>query len=183
MGAYLGKVYLASSFALIPRVIELANILESHGHRITIKWWEKSKLNVHDEHDTWSPEKYFTDPETVENCRKVFERDFNGVEQCDLFILVAGNTPQKFNGANIELGIALALGKTCMAIGNLENCALYYPVFKYKDIRGLINGIRQVTFLDEDFDDYSPNDFDPSPDCIESDTYYDDEDRDIEKRG
>ena len=27
-----------------------------------------------------------------------------------------------------------------------------------------------------------PDDFDPTPDCIDSDSYYDDEDRDITKR-
>ena len=35
------KVYLASSFALIPRVETVASILERRGHEITCKWWSR----------------------------------------------------------------------------------------------------------------------------------------------
>jgi hypothetical protein len=166
---YLGKVYLASSFALIPRVIEVSNALEEHGHKITVKWWSYDNINIHGEKDdNLHPENFYQHPA----CPNIFNRDFDGIKKCDLFILIAGNTPQKFNGANIELGIALAMDKTCMSIGMLENCALYYPVRKYKDIRELLHGICQLTFPDEDLDDYSPDDFDPSPDCLEDEINY-----------
>jgi hypothetical protein len=176
MGAYLGKVYLASSFALIPKVIEVAESLESHGHLITVKWWGKDNINLHNEKDDnlhW--ENFYGHPE----CKKIFNRDFEGIKQCHLFVLVAGDTPQKFNGANIELGIALALGKTCCSVGKLENCVLYYPLFKFDTIKDLTHWICQQMFPNcEDELEFGYDDFDPSPD----DYRYDDEDRDITKR-
>lgn len=172
MGKYLGKVYLASSFSLIPKVIEVANALESHGHLITVKWWDKDNINIHREKDdNLHPENFYGHPA----CRKIFNRDFEGIRQCYLFILVCGDTPQKFNGANIELGIALALGKTCCAIGKLENCAMYYPILKFETVKDLNRYIYQELFPDED-DDFESNEFDhePSPeiDCPEDEYRY-----------
>ena len=59
----------------------------------------------------------------------IFRRDYEGVLKADAFVLVADDvTPRKFNGANIELGIAIASHKPVYSLGVLENSALYFPL-------------------------------------------------------
>jgi len=115
------KVYLASSFELIKYVQDINHALETHGHKVTVQWWHKDfKKAVQKPENEW-----YEDREVQEISR----RNFSGIEEADCLILVAHPTePRKFNGANIELGYALALKKPCLALGKLERSAMYVPV-------------------------------------------------------
>jgi nucleoside 2-deoxyribosyltransferase len=165
------KIYLASSFQNIPRVIAVSAELESHGNKITTKWWAQDNINIHSEKDdNLNPEKFYQHPA----CKKIFERDLNGIKECQIFILVAGDIPAKFNGANIELGIAFQLNKALFSIGKLENCALYHPVIKCENIKELNKKIYEWCIYpaidDSDDQDYEP--FDDYPDCIDDEAMY-----------
>lgn len=140
------KIYLASSFSLIPNIESIANCLEEEGHEITVKWWKR--LQLKQEFAKLSPEEFYAHPE----CKFAFERDYLGIEQADALVFVADETPRRYNGANIELGIAYALGKPTFSIGALENSALYYKVKRCADLQELIKSlleyeVRKCTFL------------------------------------
>lgn len=138
------KVYVGSSFSLIPRVEEVVKALEEAGHEITVKWWDR----IYDTKDSGKketqelkklyadldPDEFYSRPET----RKSFLADLKGIEDCDDFILVADDMPQNYGGANIELGYAYGCGKDCFSIGALENSALYWAVKRCKTIDELI---------------------------------------------
>lgn len=167
------KIYLASSFALIPKVAEVSNFLESCGHKITTKWWEigKDYINIHSEKDdTLHPENFYGHPK----CKMIFDRDYKGIENCQILVLVAGDIPSKFNGANIELGIAYALNKTCFSIGKIENSALYFPLIKCKNLKELDKRIYEFcvsTNIDDNDFNFNDN-YDNSPDCLQDEIMY-----------
>ena len=80
---------------------------------------------------------FYEKPET----KLSFECDYKGVKNADIFIFVADDTPRKYNGANVELGIALSDKKPCFSIGVLENSVLYYPIVKCANIQEVISRI------------------------------------------
>ena len=137
------KIYIASSFDLIPRVKEVAELVESKGHTITEKWWER----VYDEgdgtpakttdlkkiYDSLSTEEFYARP----NILRTYNKDFKGVMQADFFIFVADTTIKKFNGASVELGIALANKKPCILYGDLEKSVLFCKLIRIKKIEEL----------------------------------------------
>jgi len=135
------KVYLASSFSLIPFVVQVAEYLEASGHTIAVKWWAKDGFGVYSEEThrqtcTDVPADLFYDKPHV---RAIYQRDSAGVRACDALVIVAGGVPRKFNGANVEYGLALGHGKPCYSIGALENSALYYPVTRCKTLLELVD--------------------------------------------
>jgi len=133
------KVYLASRFTLIPQVESVASILECRGHEITCKWWSreyqipgegKVKTTVLKERTrTLSAEAFYKLPDT----RFSYLADLQGIKDADAFIFVAGYDLHPFNGANVELGIALALGKPCYIYGRLPLSVMYYNT-KFYDL-------------------------------------------------
>ena len=129
------KIYLASSFSLIPRIEAVCKELESVGHEITVKWWERLHLKM--DLAPLSPEVFYNHPETA----YAYNRDFKGIVDADILVFVADEKERSFNGANVELGIALALNKPCFCVGVLPNSALYYPVIFTKDIQDLVQSI------------------------------------------
>ena len=134
------KIYLASSFDLVPVVQSVADYLEARGHTIVVKWWSKDGFDMRDKKIDKTSRKFYEDPV----CRLIFERDLAGVKHADAFVLVCGDTPRKFNGANVEYGIAIALGKPCYSIGALDNSAMYHPITQCKTVRGLVSHIGLV---------------------------------------
>src|SRR4030043_1525414 len=162
------KLYIASSFDLIPKVLEVEEAVENDFHTITTKWWAKDKLDMHGEKNLLNSETFYQHP----FCSKIFARDYEGIRKCDALILVADDIPKKYNGANIELGIAYGFGKTCLSIGKLENCALYHPVIKCEDIPQLIKRLDWLSNVDDRNDSRYDDIYDDMPDCIESDSYY-----------
>lgn len=129
------KVYIASSFELIKTVDIVAQYLEARGHTITVKWWATDGFNMHDKKaESSPPEEFYSDPV----CKMIFNRDLTGVQDCDAFVIVADmHTPRAYNGANIELGIAIEAGKPCYSLGKLARCALYHPVIQCRALSEL----------------------------------------------
>ncbi len=125
------KFYLASSFKLIEKVKEVCKAIEGYGHSVTVKWWSreydipnegKVKTTILKErYEELDPDDFYNRPET----KRSYLDDFKGVIDADFFIFVADEIPRKYNGANVELGIALANIIPCFSIGNLELSPLY----------------------------------------------------------
>lgn len=138
------KFYLASSFRFIDKVEKAAEAIESAGHTISEKWWKRpyqveglgvvETADLKEIYENLSPEEFYAKPET----KFSFEADYKGVMDADVFLFVADDTPRKYNGANIELGIALAAMKFCVSIGVLEKSVFYYPVKKFKVIEEVL---------------------------------------------
>ncbi len=131
------KIYLASSFDLKEKVQQVADILEKHGHQITRKWWDKNfKEIIKIEAPEW-----FQHPDVV----AVAKKNFSAIEAADALILVAPHDrTKKFNGANIELGYALALKKFCFSLGKLEKSAMYVPVTQVTTIEELLDHLDKI---------------------------------------
>jgi nucleoside 2-deoxyribosyltransferase len=124
------KVYLASSFDLIRKVEAIAKTLKEKGHTVTVEWWHKDYKKLP-----------LADIDWYEDARvkAISKRNFQGIREADIFVLVAPTTTsKKFNGANIELGYALALEKTCYSVGHLQRSAMYLPVIKCDSIEEVL---------------------------------------------
>ncbi len=116
------KFYIASSFGFCDAVKSLANMLEDRGHTITCKWWlvdYKEALGIVDD------EIWFSQP----IIRTIYRRSLKAIEDADILILVAPE-PHRFNGANIEVGMALALHKPVICMGTLMRSAMYEPLIR-----------------------------------------------------
>jgi len=122
------KIYIASSFSLIPKILHVKYLLEKAGHEIPVKWWERAELK--EQFETLKPDDFYAEPE----CANAYERDFEGVMTCDVLLFVAADRIRRYTGANVELGIALGNSKPCMSVGRLPNSALYYNVYRAKDM-------------------------------------------------
>jgi len=128
------KIYLASNFDLSETVEFISKNLESEGHTITVKWWSKDGFDMRDKKMNQNSNAFYED----KICRMIFERDFEGILEADAFVFVADFIPRKYNGANVEYGIAIGANKPCFSIGKLENSALYYPIIKCESLNDLI---------------------------------------------
>jgi hypothetical protein len=147
------KIYLASSFSLVPRVQRISDILEENGYNIICKWWKRAykteNLGVVETtelkkmYDNLPPEEFYSRHET----KWSYEHDFKGVKDADILILIANDFPKAYNGANIELGIALSDEKPCFSLGVLENSVLYYPVKKCKTVNELLIKLKVMEWL------------------------------------
>jgi len=132
-------IYIASSFSLIDRVSLIAERIENLGHTIAVKWWDRSwdipgegevhTTDLKERYKDLDPDEFYNKPA----CKIAYESDVEGVKACDVFLFVAGDEPRAYNGANIELGIALGAGKPCYSIGTLATSALYYAVYRCGD--------------------------------------------------
>ena len=139
------KLYLASSFDLVSKVGIIADYLEQLGHVITVKWWSKDGFDMKDKKADQTSDAFYKD----EVCKLIFERDKQGILDADALIIIADETPKKFNGANIEYGIAVGIGKPCFSIGMLENSAMYYPVVKCGSLDELVEALSTVVPVKE----------------------------------
>lgn len=148
------KVYVASSFKLLDKVKLIANLLERKGFEITVKWWDRiyeiegehiKTSDLKESYKGLTPEEFYNKRETELS----YYADFEGVLDAKIFIFVADDKPRKYNGANIELGIALGAYIKCFSIGCLENSVLYYQVEQCRGIYELIKKIlRYKKFYD-----------------------------------
>lgn len=124
------KVYLASSFNLANRVEAVANQLKSLGHTITLEWWHTDLKRLEMSDDAWY------DFSVIED---VYNRNLKAINEADVVILIAPEErPKKFNGANIEIGYAIANNKPVYSVGKLERSAMYAPVEKYSSLKELM---------------------------------------------
>jgi nucleoside 2-deoxyribosyltransferase len=142
------KAYIASSFGLVPKVERVAAMLEDMGHTITVKWWLPQDRKFKDLLGPKTPEEFYAHPK----CRFFFERDFKGVKDADILVFVADDVPRAYNGANVELGIALGDGKICFSVGRLDNSALYWLVVKCQsdaELRQIIGEAQRLQIVGE----------------------------------
>jgi len=124
------KVYLASSFDLIRKVKAIAETLKEKGHTVTVEWWHRDYKKLP-----------LADVDWYEDIKvkAISKRNFQGIREADIFVLVAPTTTsKKFNGANIELGYALALEKPCFSVGHLQRSAMYVSVTKCDSIEEIL---------------------------------------------
>ena len=126
------KIYIASSFSLIPKIEKVCHELESDGHEVLVKWWERIGLKL--KFQELSREDFYNEYE----CKNAYERDFEGVMNCDVLLFVADDEIKSYCGANVELGMALGRNKRCIVLGELQNSAMYYPVYWAKDIDDIL---------------------------------------------
>ena len=132
------KVYIASSFSLVDKIERAVKILEEAGHEIVVKWWTRYDLKK--KFEVLEPDEFYAEPE----CANAYERDFNGVMLCDVLLFVADDEPRYYTGANVELGIALGNAIRCMSVGKLRNSALYYNVYRAKDMDDVIYTLKHL---------------------------------------
>jgi len=129
------KFYLASSFELIEIVKDVANKLVELGHIVTVEWWHKDFKKLCLPEKNWYKNKRVVD---------ISQKNFRGIEEAGIFILISHPTvPRKFNGANIELGYALALKKDCYSLGKLERSAMYVPITKYSSLSQILRRVEE----------------------------------------
>ena len=138
------KFYIASSFSLVDKVQEACDRLEQKGHEITVKWWSREydipgegkvkTITLKKRYNKLEADAFYSRPET----KISYDADVKGVIDADAFLFVADENPRAYNGANIELGIALANDKPCFSIGNLSNSVLYLEVNRCKDIEQML---------------------------------------------
>lgn len=133
------KLYVASTFDIAGRVQQVAERLEAAGHTVVVKWWSSDGFDLWDKKVSHEPDAFYADP----LCGLIYDRDFNGIRDADALVLVASTiVPTLFTGANVELGIALALGKPCYSLGRLKTSAMYHPVVKFKCLNDLVDALQ-----------------------------------------
>ena len=114
--------YIASSFSLIDKILELVDYLEFYGHTVSVRWWERAGLKK--KFDKLDPDAFYAEPE----CEYAFKRDLEGIGESDALILLTTDVPKKHVGANIEVGMAFGMGKPVFSLGTLVNSAMYWGV-------------------------------------------------------
>ena len=139
------KFYLASSFKLIEKVDAAAQVIEGWGHMITEKWWKRpyqveglgvvETADLKEIYEALTDDEFYSKPET----KSSFFKDYVGICNADVFVFIADDKPRKYNGANVELGIALTQDIECFSIGVLEKSVLYYPVKQCKTIEEVLH--------------------------------------------
>ena len=143
------RIYLASSFKLIDIVKNVSHFLEREGHTITEKWWARpyqveglgaiKTTDLKKIFDGLTPDEFYAKPE----CATSYYKDYEGIVTADAFVLCATETPRKFNGASVELGIAIGNDITSYSLGNLETSVLFYPVIRCRDLCHLISRLEK----------------------------------------
>ena len=129
------KVYLASKFPFADRVAEIAETLKEHGIEITKDWWNFDYKTLDLPDDEW-----YRHPDVV----RISQENFKAIDRADALVIVAnGDDVCKFNGANVELGYAIAKGKPCYSIGKLDRSAMYAPVLQLPSVEAFIDRIRE----------------------------------------
>lgn len=120
------KIYLASSFRFTEQVTHIRSKLQLLGHMITCEWWHTDYKQLFTQDQFWNQE----------IIKVIYQRTLEAIKECDILILVSPE-PTKFNGANVEVGIALALGKPVVAYGLIEVSGMYAPVVRCDSLKQL----------------------------------------------
>lgn len=116
------RFYLASSFRFVDDVVKLKLWLESKGHKITCEWWHTDFKEVI---KTSDDKEWFSNP----ILKVIYRRSVDAITEADALILVSPE-PTKFNGANVEVGIALASSIPVIGYGKIERSGMYEPLVR-----------------------------------------------------
>lgn len=128
------KVYIASSFKLIPQVKYVAKLLNDYGCLITKLWWNFDYKTIDLPNSLWYKE---------EDVINISQENFNAIDECDILLFVANHKPQKYNGANVEVGYAIGKNKIVCSIGELERSAMYVPIKQFVDVIGFLDWLQE----------------------------------------
>ena len=121
------KIYLAARHGRREDMLQMAAMLESHGHHITSRWIRRPAEA--DDAD-------FSNPWTAEGDRiRLGERlagdDLADIRACECLIAFTegpnGGPEANRGGRHVELGIAIALGKKVAIVGPRENIFTCLP--------------------------------------------------------
>ena len=116
------RLYVASSFSRADTVRTIAAGLEKAGHTIPDVWWN---VNEDREAGCASDAEWHGRPEI----RALAARHWTTIKEADALVVVGNlsesNDRQRFTGANVELGYALALGKPVVVVGRVKRSAMY----------------------------------------------------------
>lgn len=140
------KVYVASSFSLIPKVETIVKALEEAGHEITVKWWSREyeipgegKVPTSDLKGRFKdldPDRFYSQPETMRS----YNADLEGIEDAEALVIIAPDIASRdaLVGANIELGFAIGIKRVVISIGALMNSTMYAGVARTSSIPDLL---------------------------------------------
>lgn len=124
-------VYIASSFKLKDRIERIAQRLWTEGFGITREWWHKDYKEIDLPDDEWYEH---------ESVIQVCQDNFEAIDMADIVILVCPeDESKKFNGANIEIGYAIAKDKPVVSVGALGRSGMYQPLIKTDTIDELVS--------------------------------------------
>lgn len=131
-------VYLASSFSLKDRVQRVHDTLADEAIEVTDVWWDESREHANlKDIDVPDEEWYDLDP-VVQRAG----RHFRNIRRADAFAIICPRDgTKKFNGANVELGYAIAENIPCFSVGRLERSAMYEPVTQLDSARELADAL------------------------------------------
>lgn len=134
-------VYLASSFSLRDRVQFVCDSLETHGFAVPDQWWHDADGQADLKEIDKSDDLWYQDERVIEKANQ----HWSTINVVDAFVLVApAHDTKKFNGANIELGYAIANDLPCFAVGRLERSAMYQPVTQVGNSQQLIDELGEL---------------------------------------
>lgn len=110
------KFYVASKFENVERVREVMRTLEIHGHTLTCDWTESTEDSI-----------------------VGAEKDIHGVQRAD-FLVGVFETPLKYVGSLMEVGMAIGMGIPIVILGSQLDGSIFMHlpfVFRVNDILGL----------------------------------------------
>jgi nucleoside 2-deoxyribosyltransferase len=124
------NIYIASSFKYKKRCNIVYEELTSRRHRVPDVWWNIDSKQVDESDNFW-----YSKPET----KAISARHFESIKNCDMLVLVCPvSSPGVFNGANVEVGYALALGKPVYSLGFIGRSAMYSQIIRCYNMEALL---------------------------------------------
>jgi nucleoside 2-deoxyribosyltransferase len=123
-------IYLASSFKYKKQIGTVYEELTARRHKIPDVWWNIDSKQVDETDNFW-----YNKSET----KAIASRHFEAIKKSDCLILVCPITnPGQFNGANVEVGYALALSKPVYSFGFIGRSAMYTNVIRCYNMESLL---------------------------------------------
>lgn len=110
------KFYIAGRNSKRNEIKRMQNALINEGHQITVDWTDDKFIRPYSEHKELS-EKYA-------------KLSVDGVKQCDVFLIISDEAGM---GMYVELGVAIALKKKVIVLGDKNSMFYFYPGIIVKD--------------------------------------------------
>ncbi len=129
------NIYLAGPWVHRGDMLGIASSIESLGHSITWKWWETEEVKEGTGRDDFLKGQALS--------------DLNGVRSADLVVVI---NSAKSEGKSFEQGVAIALGKPIIIVGNRgtvsANVFHYLPQFRWVEtIDGMLETLKTISWL------------------------------------
>ena len=126
------KIYIASRWDDRPDALLIKKFIEDKGLICTSTW-----LTPHDEQSMDALK-----GGAIEKPRQRAVKDFEDIDAADVYLVYSPKKSHRngTGGKHVELGYALAKGKTCVLVGERENIFHYHPAVRVVD--GVANFLR-----------------------------------------